>query len=86
MAGIMPAECTITTIEKYEPRIPVAKGNFKQAGEEARIILLEGDAEEILKELEGPYDLFFMDAAKGQYIHWAADDPAIIIGWRDPVF
>ena len=63
MAGVMPAECTITTIEKYEPRIPVA-------GEESRITLLEGDAEEILKELEGSYDFIFMDAAKGQYIHW----------------
>ena len=58
MAGVMPAECTITTIEKYEPRIPVAKANFKRAGEEARITLLEGD------------DFIFMDAAKGQYIHW----------------
>ena len=73
MAGVMPAECTITTIEKYEPRIPVAKANFKRAGEEARITLLEGDAEEILKELEGPYDFIFMDAAKGQYIHWLPD-------------
>ena len=70
MAGVMPAECTITTIEKYEPRIPVAKANFKRAGEESRITLLEGDAEEILKELDGPYDFIFMDAAKGQYIHW----------------
>ena len=70
MAGVMPAECTITTIEKYEPRIPVAKANFKRAGEESRITLLEGDAEEILKELEGSYDFIFMDAAKGQYIHW----------------
>ena len=70
MAGVMPAECTITTIEKYEPRIPVAKANFKRAGEEERITLLEGDAEEILKELEGPYDFIFMDAAKGQYIHF----------------
>lgn len=70
MAGVMPAECTITTIEKYEPRIPVAKANFKRAGEESRITLLEGDAEEILKELEGPYDFIFMDAAKGQYINF----------------
>lgn len=70
MADVMPAECTITTIEKYEPRIPVAKTNFKRAGEEARITLLEGDAEEILKELEGPYDFIFMDAAKGQYINF----------------
>lgn len=70
MAGVMPAECTITTIEKYEPRIPVAKANFKRAGEESRITLLEGDAEKILKELEGPYDFIFMDAAKGQYINF----------------
>lgn len=70
MAGVMPAECTITTIEKYEPRIPVAKANFKRAGEESRITLLEGDAEEILKELEGSYDFIFMDAAKGQYINF----------------
>ena len=25
---------------------------------------------EVLKELEGPYDFIFMDAAKGQYIHF----------------
>lgn len=73
MAGVMPAECTITTIEKYEPRIPVAKANFKRAGEESRITLLEGDAEEILKELEGSYDFIFMDAAKGQYINYFPD-------------
>jgi predicted O-methyltransferase YrrM len=70
MAGFMPEEAHITTIEKYEPRIPLARANFKEAGEEERITLLEGDAEEILKTLEGPYDFIFMDAAKGQYIHW----------------
>lgn len=86
MAGVMPAECTITTIEKYEPRIPVAKANFKRAGEESRITLLEGDAEEILKELEGSYDFIFMDGGKRPVYPLAADDPAIIIGWRDPVF
>jgi predicted O-methyltransferase YrrM len=37
---------------------------------EDRITLLEGDAAEVLKGLEGPYDLIFMDAAKGQYIHF----------------
>ena len=66
----MPADCTITTIEKYEPRIPVAKENFRKAGMEERITLLEGDAEEILQQLDGLYDFIFMDAAKGQYIHW----------------
>lgn len=62
-----PEGCHITTIEKYEKRIPVARENFSRAGAQERITLLEGDAAEILKELKGPYDLIFMDAAKGQY-------------------
>lgn len=63
-----PADCHITTIEKYEKRIPVARDNFRRAGREEQITLLEGDATEILERLEGSYDLIFMDAAKGQYI------------------
>ncbi|MBR4606289.1 MAG: O-methyltransferase [Lachnospiraceae bacterium] len=68
MSEYAPADCKITTIEKYEKRIPVAKENFRRFGKEAQITLLEGDAAEILKELKGPYDLIFMDAAKGQYL------------------
>lgn len=65
-----PEDCRITTIENYAKRIPVARENFRKAGREEQITLLEGDAEDILKTLEGPYDLIFMDAAKGQYIHF----------------
>ena len=54
-------------------RIPIAKENFRKAGREDRITLLEGDATEILRELEGTYDVIFMDAAKGQYIHFLPD-------------
>ena len=70
MASVMPEDCRITTIEKYEPRIPVALENFRRAGMEEKIDLIPGDAEGILKTLEGPYDLIFMDAAKAQYIVW----------------
>lgn len=70
MCRVMPENCRITTIEKFPPRIAAAKANFREAGEEERISLLEGDAGEILKGLTGPYDFIFMDAAKGQYIHW----------------
>ena len=70
MAQYGPADCRITTIENYEKRIPVARENFRRAGMEERITLLEGDAADILKGLEGPYDLIFMDAAKGQYLHF----------------
>ena len=73
MSEYAPADCPITTIEKYEKRIPIAKDNFRKAGREDRITLLEGDATEILKELEGTYDIIFMDAAKGQYINFLPD-------------
>ena len=73
MSEYAPEGCQITTIEKYEKRIPIAKENFHRAGKEDVITLLEGDATEILKELEGTYDLIFMDAAKGQYIHFLPD-------------
>lgn len=70
MSEYAPQGCKITTIEKYEKRIPIARENFKRAGREADITLLEGDALAWLQKLDGPYDLVFMDAAKGQYIHF----------------
>ena len=73
MSEYGPEDCHITTIEKYEKRIPLAKENFAKAGKEDRITLLEGDAVEILKELEGTYDFIFMDAAKGQYLNFFED-------------
>lgn len=73
MSEYGPEECRITTIEKYEKRIPLAKENFRRAGKQDKITLLEGDALELLKELTEPYDFIFMDAAKGQYIHFLSD-------------
>ena len=68
-----PENMQVTTIEKYEKRIPIARENFRRAGREKQITLLEGDAADILKELQESYDLIFMDAAKGQYIHFLDD-------------
>jgi predicted O-methyltransferase YrrM len=73
MSEYAPENCHITTIEKYEKRIPAARENFRRAGREERITLLEGDAADILKDMEGSFDLIFMDAAKGQYIHFMPD-------------
>lgn len=73
MAEYGPKDCHITTIEKYEKRIPLAKANFEASGHGDKITLLEGDAADILKELTGTYDMIFMDAAKGQYIHFMPD-------------
>ena len=68
MAEYMPAGAKITTIEKYEKRIPVAKKNFERAGKSDAITLLEGDATDILPALTEGYDFIFLDAAKGQYL------------------
>ena len=73
MAEYNPVHCEITTIENYEKRIPIAKENFRRAGKDKQITLYEGDATVILKQLEGTYDFIFMDAAKGQYIHFLPD-------------
>ena len=62
MSEYAPEGCHITTIEKYEKRIPLARENFRKAGKEAEITLLEGS-----------FDFIFMDAAKGQYIHFLPD-------------
>ena len=73
MSEYAPKGCKITTIEKYEKRIPLAIENFKKAGKEEDITLLQGDALEILPTLQEEYDFIFMDAAKGQYIHFLPD-------------
>lgn len=70
MMEFMPKDGHITTIEKYEKRIPLARENFKRFDTDERITLIEGDAADVLKQLEGPFDFIFMDAAKGQYIHF----------------
>ena len=70
MSEYMPENGHITTVENYKKRIPIARENFKRAGKEEQITLIEGDALAVMKKLDGPYDFIFMDAAKGQYIHY----------------
>ena len=70
MSQYLPEGGHITTIEKWEPRIEKAKINFARAGAENVITLLEGDAADWLKKLDDSFDFIFMDAAKGQYIHF----------------
>ncbi len=78
-----PEGASLTTIERDAERLAGARENFAAmdqgmaegkgwcpARDSRRITILEGDAGEILKELTGTYDFIFMDAAKGQYIHF----------------
>ncbi|MEG6616313.1 O-methyltransferase [Peptococcaceae bacterium 1198_IL3148] len=60
----------ITTMEINKPRYDAAKENFKAAGVAEKIELIFGDARELVFDLTGPYDLIFMDAAKGKYLEF----------------
>ena len=73
MTEYNPYPCELVTIENYEKRIPIARENFFRAGKENQITLIEGDATEVLKTLDEPFDMIFMDAAKGQYINFMPD-------------
>lgn len=70
MSDYAPDECRIVTIENYAKRIPIARENFRRTGKSSRITLLEGDALEVMKQLDGSFDLIFMDAAKAQYLYY----------------
>lgn len=57
----------IDTIERDEERIAQAKENIVKVGVQEKINIIEGDAVEILPNLNEKYDMIFIDAAKGKY-------------------
>ncbi len=59
----------ITTIDRFERMIVQARANFEKFGVEDRIELIEGDAVEVLNNLDEEYDVIFLDAGKGQYVN-----------------
>lgn len=73
MARHLVGEGRLTTIDRYPDMYERAKVNFERMGFSDRIQLLEGDAADILPQLEGPYDLIFMDSAKAKYIEFLPD-------------
>ncbi len=57
----------IDTIERRRDMVELAEKNIKALGYEDRINVLEGEALDILENLDKKYDFIFMDAAKGHY-------------------
>ena len=73
MSMFIPEGGHITTIENWAPRVIKARANFDRANAGDKITLIEGDATEVLHDLNEKFDLIFMDAAKGQYINFLPD-------------
>ncbi len=73
MAKNLPEDSSIITIEHDAARAAKARENISKAGFDEKITLMEGDAGDIIKELQGTFDFIFMDAAKAQYVIWLPD-------------
>ncbi|VBB06019.1 o-methyltransferase [Lucifera butyrica] len=70
MAGHASPGARILTIEQDEARLMTARHFIQQAGMEAMITVVPGDAGNVLPELTGRFDFVFIDAAKGQYLNY----------------
>ncbi len=60
----------LTTYEIDAERAAAARTNFKRAGVEKLVTLIEGDAHEQVKKLTDPIDVLFLDADKPGYIDY----------------
>lgn len=87
MRGAGP-EGRLLTLEKDPKHASVARENFKAAGLSEYVEVIEGDALDSLAKIapQGPFDLVFIDADKGNYVNyfdWAAKNlrkGGIVIG------
>ncbi|MBC2577617.1 O-methyltransferase [Peptostreptococcus russellii] len=66
-SSILDNDVEIITTERNPVMLEKAVENIKKAGLEDKIKILVGDAQETLKDIDGEFDMIFIDAAKGQY-------------------
>jgi predicted O-methyltransferase YrrM len=62
----------LTTHEIDPQRIALAKENFRRAGVESLVTLVEGDAHETIQRLKGPIDVVLLDAEKEGFTDYLA--------------
>jgi predicted O-methyltransferase YrrM len=67
LAGALPADGMLITLEKDPERARVARQNFERAGVADRVSVVVGDAQLKIVKVAGPFDLIFQDGAKGLY-------------------
>jgi len=60
----------VVTLERDPDRAVQARSYLERAGVADRVELVEGDALETIGGLEGPFDLLFVDASKGEYARY----------------
>jgi caffeoyl-CoA O-methyltransferase len=70
MAARLPADGRITTIEADENVATMAAAHIAASPDAAKVEQIVGDARAIVQELDGPFDLVFIDAWKPDYAHY----------------
>ncbi len=60
----------VVTLERDPERAAQARSYLERSGVSDRVGLVEGDALETLPALDGPFDLLFVDASKGEYARY----------------
>jgi predicted O-methyltransferase YrrM len=60
----------VITLERDPERAAQARDYLERGGVSDRVELVEGDALETLAGLDGPFDLLFVDATKGEYARY----------------
>ncbi len=63
------ANIRVVTVERDEERFKIAVDNLNRYDQHQQVEILHGEAFDLADELnsKGPYDVVFIDAAKGQY-------------------
>jgi len=67
LAGALPADGMLMTLEIDPDRAREARENFARAGLTDRTSVIVGDAERMIAKVAGPFDLVFQDGAKHLY-------------------
>src|SRR5258705_10265496 len=67
LAGALPADGMLLTLEKDEERAREARDNFARAGLANRVSVIVGDAQLKVAKVSGPFDLIFQDGDKMLY-------------------
>jgi caffeoyl-CoA O-methyltransferase len=60
----------LVTFDIDHEKVRLAKANFKRAGVENLVTVVEGDAHRTVSQLQGPIDILFLDADKEGYLDY----------------
>ena len=74
--GVRATGGKVFTHEIDPEKVKLAKANFKKAGVDDVITIIEGDAHETIKQHKEPIDVVFLDAEKKGYVDYLAQAAA----------